>query len=377
MTRFEVEVMIRQVFHELIAGLVVFKASTVSAPVTDFDRSSPDLEATSYMIEGLYTAQFFQQRTNVSVSEQIYQFVITVNSNFWRLSVLRTNLVKYCYAGDGGATVEWLEDPDFDNLPRPTIITYASYPSDGYIGFIPWLAYASSHYFFRGQNDVPHPTITASQSPQAFMYRADISLAPGAPHLPARIVYTVDKSRKHVALKHPLLRLEGLYKGQLYERRKGIHQLVDGQIRAVYFVEEWTNVGQLHIPYSATVQVFVPDSTNRLVSHHRLIATNAILGPIPVAWPTNPVGWSIVDRRFRVERQGIDCIHYLTNKLLPAIQDPRLLKLFDQKKASFPFLRLDFYWKLVVWFFFALLLLFPIVVAGARWRLRRHKDFHK
>lgn len=346
---------------------VLFRAGVLvlmwAAPLVAAPAAEPTAPPAGFVVNGTLAAQFYG-RSNLVVHSQSFQFHVAVQQAWWQIHVGWTNGGSYHYVSDGKTVVEWFEDPEFPQSPRPTIIHEDGFPAnDGYIGVLPWLAFASGSYL-KEKRPLPHPVIPARHSPGAFMFRARVSLLAFPPYLPESVAFFVDGSQRRAALRNPALKIEGLQERLQYERRKAVRELAsrDGQLSAEYYVTQTTNVDALVVPLTAELKAYASGTTNRLASLFRLSVSQASPFHGLIGWPQNTNGWSVGDRRFRSSRQGIDSILYNTNRLIPSMNDERLQLLFRQKKAAAPFLRMDALWEPIIWSAFGLLMIGPIVV---------------
>jgi hypothetical protein len=304
--------------------------------------------------------------TNTISHIQRYAFETAVSSDHWRISVTWTNGVTEHYHGDGTMVLQWLADSAPTAPAFPATISPSSYPTEGYPASVIWLALASARHLAQ-QQPLPHPTASAYLSPQAFMIAADVFVNDDdAPGLPARVVFRVDSTLRSAAARNPLLKIEGIANKELASRRRALAKLPSGLIRAKYQVATWKSLGAMKIPGAADLEVFAVDSTNRIISRFHITVDLLERCTETVDWPVSSTPWSISDRRFRVERRGIECIQYLTNSVPLSVDDERLQQLFTARKAKAPLVTFDAVIEPLVWGAFGLLLVAPL------WLLKTH-----
>lgn len=297
--------------------------------------------------------------TNTISHTQRYVFETAVSLDHWRISVTWTNGVVQHAHGNHSMVFEWFDEPTTKTPSLPATISPSSYPLGGYPRSVIWLAFASAQFVAQHQL-LPHPTIPAFHSPHAFMYVADVVVSEHAPGLPASIIFRVDASQRRTAARNPLLSIEGVQRKELVSRRQSLAALPDGAEHAKYAVGDWISLGAMSIPRVAELELFRDDPANRLVSRFQIRVESTESTSEPLTWPAGTTLWSISDRRFRSERQGIGSILYQTNVVPVSAQDERLQRLFTERKARAPFLRMDAIVEPVMWIAFGVLLLAPL-----------------
>lgn len=359
-------------FHYLLVTAMVLLGSQPSEAASS--EATPAVPG--FHVTGILHAAYIGP-SNIVKATQTWPFSLSVQSNRWECQTTWTNGVVEHIAGDGANTIMWHESPEpLEPFPLegvvPATVSASAFPLMGPPGTVLWMAFASTPFLDKG-SPLPRPIGAARMMAGVFMVKAQVDRHPGPPRLPRRIVFRVDGSKRSEALRNPFTRLENTNPDEWYEQRRFTRerQRADGATSAIYEVLSWTNVGPFAVPSKGRLVGFRASGRWKRAQEHVFTVREARLLETPLQWPSKPRRWDIVDTRFRSWRQGIDHIFYSTNRLFPSVDDPRLVELFEQKKRSAPFVRLDIVWEWLVRGLFLVLFLAPLVVWLYRSRLIR------
>jgi hypothetical protein len=308
-----------------------------------------------------------------------YGFSIEVVGERWHLETPYERGKKEEYFCDGTNVVALFYDPECLAYPVPATVQNDGFPAGGFQADLPWLAYASAKYLNQNKQ-LAAPWATARHDVRAWTYDATICRFRVPPELPSEIVFVQTASNAKSAINNPALKIEGVDKKALRQRKLLAQQAQHSQKEGRYSVTGTTNLDGLLIPLSFQVAVYSPGAlrdasrTNALRPNfiYRGKASGVLAINEGLAWPQlNQRSASVTDRRFRSERHHIDCIQYfVTNgNWFVRTNHPYLVGLFEAKRRSAPFLRLSDVEEVLFMAAVAFVAVFPAIV----WWIRRRR----
>jgi hypothetical protein len=311
---------------------------------------------------------------SASASPDVH-FSVSVVGPTWDLT-LDHNYGTHRYHSDGTNVFELFYDAKATNTIVPGVVHHDGFPSNGHFDGVLWFAYASGGHI-KTQSPMPAPWIPARSDPRAFMFDVSLEKLGDQPRIPFEAEFIGNRKRFDLARKSSALKIEAVTPAAAKQRKLLTLMVRDKFREASYRVLETTNIGEVSIPVQFELTLYRPTSirvTNPVVAKYigqaveiKTISDRPTL-PIP-----NERGVAVTDRRFRSNRQLIDCIQYrITNSWILATSDPRLTDIFRAKKQAAPFIRLSSPQELLYWSLFALLAILP--AAALWWQSRQRKN---
>ena len=229
---------------------------------------------------------------------------------------------------------------------------------------------------------MPGPWLTARWNVLARAYKTKLTRLALPPSLPEKVEFFVSRAVANKAPKAPTLAHENVPPQEMKTRKDMIRDLAnDGLLAARYRVLEATNFAGFQVPSRfelITYRHFRPFLKLKTTTNASIAAiysgtlSRFVVEPVVLNWPTSSLPVSVVDRRFRSERQEIDYIMYnATNEWILDSNDPRLQDRLRKRQAASPLLRPGILTRIkafALWTAFGILLAIPLLWL---WRSRR------
>ncbi|GEM_PF-2125840 len=314
---------------------------------------------------------------------ETYQFEVAVSGRQWFIRTHYSENHSVEYGSDGTNTFEVLLDytvPGSESSKlRPGMILPGPYPlvSEGSTA-LAWLVFCSSPIFSESGTAplILPPWLDPTADARAHALRSEVTLSPDPPHLPGKVVFTVDAQRLATAASDPALFSSTLRNEQSGSQFSSLEGLPEGFVAGEVEVISWTNIGNINVPltFKATQRAFPePGREGGSIFAEYLGRVDSVKTEKPRSSYLPEISkWKIAvgDYRFNDRKSNVDYINYpVENGVWPAVANDELLALFDKRKAALK----QYYKKPLVGRVWVLALLLLVLVVPAFRLIQRNK----
>jgi len=266
------------------------------------------------------------------------QFTVSVRDGEWLLKSITAD--GHCdLCGCDSTNVYWLAVQT--NIPGSAIAEvargqYPLGPNTIYVS-LPWLSFASILFLDSArQSPMPAPWAFPRTDPSAFIYSTDVRRFPAEPTLPEEVIFSVSGPLLKSAINNPLLESGPLNQQVLARSKAFLTRYEPGFIGGHYKVLATTNWNGMRLPSEAELTRYsLNQPAVRVPFEVYRLKVQSVSAPHAESYiPELPANATVLDRRLRDPRLGIDLVQYRTpDGRWRSEADPGLRRLFEERQA--------------------------------------------